>query len=49
MNQQQWHEEFARVEERIQQNLEKLREHNEQMAEVIRHAERRREHGAPRE
>jgi hypothetical protein len=41
MDQPQWREEFARVQQRIQQNLEKLREHNVAMAAVIGDAERR--------
>jgi hypothetical protein len=42
MDRQTWHEEFAPVEQRIQRNLDKLREHNEEMAALIRDAERRR-------
>jgi hypothetical protein len=42
MDQATWHEEFARVEQRIERNLQKLREHYQQMAEVMRDAEQRR-------
>ena len=45
MDRQQWREAFERVEERLKQHLNKLREHNEQMAELIRTAERRRRSG----
>ena len=37
-----WQEEFEQVELRIQQNLEKLRELNRRMAEVIQDADSRR-------
>ena len=42
MDREKWREAFTRVEERLKQNLDKLREHNQQMAELIRAAERRR-------
>jgi hypothetical protein len=45
MDRQQWREAFARVEERLKQHLDKLREHNEQVAEMMRAAERRRSEG----
>ena len=46
MDRQQWQEAFTRVEERLKQNLDKLREHNQQMAEMICAAERRRSEGS---
>ena len=38
----QWHQQFQQVEQRIQQHLDMLRTHGEQMAELIREAELRR-------
>jgi hypothetical protein len=46
MDQRQWRWEFEQVEQRIQHNLQKLRELNDQMAEVLEEAQRRRSEGA---
>ena len=43
MDQRQWRWEFEQVEQRIQHNLDKLRELNEQMADAIKDAELRRQ------
>jgi hypothetical protein len=42
MDARRWHEAYEHVEQRILLNLQKLREHHEEMREAIRDAERRR-------